>query len=562
MSRTSPWRPRSSLLLIWVSLGVILLSAMLAAWSAWRSRANTRQLLRNYAAFGAWTYNQRLEEAIGEAIWLTLSPIGHAQPHRSAQFPNAEDLEGYRATNMVQCKCETPLAAQTYFRFSLGQASFDVKGVPFDARLASHVSSAISEHARQNSGGTVRVGVVHLPAEQLMLAYGLMPTTWGDTLVYGFTADSAAMAATFASVLDGTPLLPVAVTGDRPNRDIMTVEVLSPTNEVMYRAPHWPIDESEWPYIASDTSVRIRGGFVPRLALIQEAAPSLLSGGLPRTPLPLLGLIGVLGLGALLTGIHQLRREGELARMRSDFVAGVSHELRTPLAQLRLFLDTLRLKRYDTPAEEAWLVDHLTRETTRMEHLVENVLAASRLERGVASSAILEPLDLGAQVAEGVAAFAPLAASRKARLALDVEPGITVMGEQAALRQLVNNLLDNAVKFGPAGQEVRVSVSRHNGHAMLRVSDEGPGVPESERERIWEPYYRGGTAAARTVGGSGIGLAIVREVAGRFGAEAHVEEGTGTGAAFVVTFPRSHHPTTPHPHHPTTPPSHHPTTPH
>ena len=61
MSRTSPWRPRSSLLLIWVSLGVILLSAVLAAWLAWRSRANTRQLLRNYAAFGAWTYNQRLE---------------------------------------------------------------------------------------------------------------------------------------------------------------------------------------------------------------------------------------------------------------------------------------------------------------------------------------------------------------------------------------------------------------------------------------------------------------------------------------------------------------------
>ena len=479
MSRTSPWRPHSSLLLIWVSLGVMLLSAALAAWSAWRSRANTRQLLRNYAAFGAWTYNQRLQEEIGEAIWLTLSPIGHAAPHRSSQVPDAEDLEDYRARNAQQCKCESPLTVQSYFRFSIGQESFDVKGAPFDTRMAASVSSAISSDARSNASGTARVGVVHLPADQLTMAYGLMPTEWGDTLVYGFTADSTAMAAAFAAVLDGPPLLPAAVTGSRPNREIMTVEVLSPTGEVMYRAPNWPRDEAGWPYIASDTSLRLHGGFLPRLALIEQTAPSLLSGGLPRTPLPLLGLVGLLGLGALLTGIHQLRREGELARLRSDFVAGVSHELRTPLAQLRLFLDTLRLKRYDTPAEEAWLVDHLTRETTRMEHLVENVLAASRLERGVAAPALLEPLDLGEQVADGVAAFAPLAASRKARLALDVASGVTVMGEQAALRQLVNNLLDNAVKFGPAGQEVRVSVSRHNGHAVLRVSDEGPGIPEA-----------------------------------------------------------------------------------
>ena len=190
---------------------------------------------------------------------------------------------------------------------------------------------------------------------------------------------------------------------------------------------------------------------IARLTLLPSAAPTLLAGGLPRAPLPLLLLIGLMGIVAAALATAQLRRQGELARLRSEFVAGVSHELRTPLAQLRLFLDTLRLKRYDTPEEQEWLVGHLTRETTRLEHLVENVLAASRLDRGMHPSVPLVPLDLGAEVKEAATAFAPLAASRRAILDTEVSEGIEVLADQATLRQLVLNLLDNAVKFGPRG---------------------------------------------------------------------------------------------------------------
>ena len=112
-----------------------------------------------------------------------------------------------------------------------------------------------------------------------------------------------------------------------------------------------------------------------------------------------------------------------------------------------------------------------------------------------------------------------------------------MLADQATLRQLVLNLLDNAVKFGPAGQHVRLSVSRSNGSARLTVSDQGPGVPERERERIWEPYYRGTDEAARAVGGSGIGLSLVREIAGSFGGTATVAPAPGGGAEFSVTIP-------------------------
>jgi signal transduction histidine kinase len=136
-----------------------------------------------------------------------------------------------------------------------------------------------------------------------------------------------------------------------------------------------------------------------------------------------------------------------------------------------------------------------------------------------------------------VTAFQPLAASRKISLQADLPRGVGVLADQAALRQLLLNLLDNAVKFGPPGQVVRLTLVRDNGIARLTVADQGPGVPVADRERIWEPYFRGSDTATRAVGGSGIGLAIVREVAGRFGGSVSVATAQGGGAAFTVTLP-------------------------
>ena len=535
--RQSPARASNlSLLLLGASLGLVALTTGFAVVTAWKSRANTRQLVKDYAAFAAWSYRQRLEEELGESMWLTLSPLQHQEPHESRRVPGVEQLAHYREMNMAECRCDPVADPATYFRFSLASDSLDTAGAPLASGPAGALPAAI-RRASRGGGSAARTGIIRLPESGMVAGYGLMPTVWGDTVVYGFTFDSAGLIAAFDSVLQRAPLLPASVTGGRANAELFTLEVRDPAGRRLHRAAGWPLEEREWPYIAADSLPPLRGGFVVRLTLLPAAAPALLAGGLPRTPLPLLLLVGILGVGAAVVALTQLRREGELARLRSDFVAGVSHELRTPLAQLRLFLDTLRLKRYDTQAEQEWLVGHLTRETTRLEHLVENVLAASRLDRGVQADAPLEPLDLGQEVAEAVTAFQPLAASRKVTLTAELPRGVGVLADQAALRQLLLNLLDNAVKFGPPGQVVRLTLARENGQARLTVADEGPGVPEADRERIWEPYFRGSDAATRAVGGSGIGLAIVREVADRFGGSVRVATATGGGAAFTVSLP-------------------------
>jgi signal transduction histidine kinase len=214
-------------------------------------------------------------------------------------------------------------------------------------------------------------------------------------------------------------------------------------------------------------------------------------------------------------------------------VSSVSHELRTPLAQIRLYLDTLRLGRASTEDQRAWTLGHIERETTRLSYLVEKVLRFATLSYDDAAPA--DAIDAGAEVARVVAEFEPLAASRRASIAVETSPTPPLHVRPEAVRHIVINLLDNAVKYGPADQTVRVSVARQNGSVEIAVSDEGPGVPLAERERIWRPFIRGG--AARNHGGSGIGLTIVRQVAEGRGGAVRVESAAGGGARFVVSLP-------------------------
>ncbi len=527
------------LLLLGASLALIAVAAGMAVVSAWRSRANTRQLLGDYAAFAGWSYRQHVVEEFGTALWSTVGPIGHREPHRNREVPGAGNLPAYRERNLRDCRCGPGPVPATYFRFRLGSDSLDLAGDSLSPELALPLVAAVTRAARAGSVASREGAMVEVGGALLLAGYGPMATEWGDTLIYGFTIDSAAVAATFERVLQDAPLLPAAVTGGRANHGLFALEVRNAGGRVFYRSASWPVDEREWPYIATDSLPARAANLVVRVTLIPATAPTLLAGGLPGGSLPLLLLVGLLGVVAAALATAQLRRQGELARLRSDFVAGVSHELRTPLAQLRLFLDTLRLKRYDTAEQQEWLMGHLARETTRLEHLVENVLGASRLDRGMRPAVPLVPLDLGAEVQDAVSAFEPLAASRRAALDTDLPVGIEVLADQASLRQLVLNLLDNAVKFGPPDQRVRLQVTRANGTARLTVADQGPGVPQRERQRIWEAYYRGTDEATRAVGGSGIGLALVREIAGSFGGSASVVDAAGGGAEFQVSLPIS-----------------------
>jgi signal transduction histidine kinase len=265
-------------------------------------------------------------------------------------------------------------------------------------------------------------------------------------------------------------------------------------------------------------------------AIDPGSAPSLVIGGLPRSRLPF--IYGLIVFAAVLTGVAllQLGRELALARMRGDFVSGVSHELRTPLAQIRMFAETLALGRVRSADESRRSLEIILQESQRLSQLVDNVLSFSRVERGMVMLH-RERVSLPRLLETLVDSIQPLARARRATLRLAVPDGLDAHLDDALVRQILLNLIDNALKYGPAGQTITVGATRTVDTVRLWVDDEGPGVAPADADRIWEPFWRGRHSAQ---GGSGIGLAIVRELAATHGGSARLESAPSGGARFVI----------------------------
>ncbi len=237
----------------------------------------------------------------------------------------------------------------------------------------------------------------------------------------------------------------------------------------------------------------------------------------------------------------RVRREQELTRLRADFVASTSHELRTPLAQIRMFAELLQRGTLRRPGEAERALRIIEKEASRLTILVDNLLNYTRLRRRAESAELdtLAPTRVADDVRQVIEAFAPLAAERGASVAAEVPDDLYARVDSLALRQVLINYLENAVKYGPSGQVVVVGASADERSVRLWVDDQGAGVPPDEREAVWEAFRRGAGAEASGHGGSGIGLAVVRELALQYGGGVALEEAPDGGARFVAEFPRA-----------------------
>ena len=236
----------------------------------------------------------------------------------------------------------------------------------------------------------------------------------------------------------------------------------------------------------------------------------------------------------------RLRREQQVARLRNDFVAGVSHELRTPLAQIRLFAQLLRKGTLHSTSDTDRALRVIDQEARRLTFLVDNVLDFARSERPTQRVAPVVT-DVSSEACEALEAFEPIASERGVELDEDLPTGVFALVDPRALRQILLNFLDNAAKYGPRGQTISVGARRNGAWVQLWVEDGGSGVPEAEHERIWQPFYR--IAPNDTsVAGSGIGLAVVRELVLQHGGHVRVGRAPGGGARFVAELPAAEKP--------------------
>ena len=236
--------------------------------------------------------------------------------------------------------------------------------------------------------------------------------------------------------------------------------------------------------------------------------------------------------------LRDLTAARRLEAMRVDFVANASHELRTPLASLLGFIETLQgPARDDAPARERFLAIMRT-QAQRMTRLIDDLLSLSRIElrEHVAPT---QAVDLGAIARQMVDAQGALAAERGVAVTLEAEGAYPVLGEPDELLRIVENLIENAVKYG--GTTVTVGLARvadaRGGRIVLSVSDDGPGIAPEHLPRLTERFYRIDVASSRQKGGTGLGLAIVKHSLNRHRGRLAIESVVGRGTTVRVTLP-------------------------
>lgn len=355
--------------------------------------------------------------------------------------------------------------------------------------------------------------------------------------VYGYVVPADALSEVVEHWLGHESLLPRSVVGDTPQDSLLQVALLGPGGRLV--TPGTGVASS--PYRVRSTLPRELGGLALEVAVRPESADELIIGGLPRSRLPLLlGLLLVtVGVGG--AGFVELRRSHELARLREDFVSSVSHELRTPLTQIRMLAELLEEEKLPSADERARSTRIIRREAQRLTVLVENILQFARSRAAPTSPALAEvpAVDVEEVVREALGLLEAVISRGEAAVEVEVEePAPRARIHREGLRRVVGNLLDNALKYGPSGQTVRLSVDAPGGGAVrIRVDDEGPGVPRGEREAIWEPYRRLPRDVEGRRPGSGLGLAVVRDLVARYEGSVEVGDAPGGGARFTIRLP-------------------------
>jgi two-component system phosphate regulon sensor histidine kinase PhoR len=222
-------------------------------------------------------------------------------------------------------------------------------------------------------------------------------------------------------------------------------------------------------------------------------------------------------------------------QIRKDFVANVTHELKTPLTSISGFIETLQDGAAEDPEVRAKFLDIIAIEASRLKRLIEDILIISDIEskREVNTDS---DINVRESIAEILASMEPIIEAKHATVNTHYAYEIYIGGNPDRFKQLMMNLIENAVKYSHDGGTVWVDAEKKDGKVQILVRDEGVGIPEESLSRIFERFYRVDKSRSQKAGGTGLGLAIVKHIAALFEAEIKVESEYGKGSTFMVIF--------------------------
>ncbi len=533
-----PPRPRAlfvaALLLLTLALAGVL--ALQAHRTFLDHRATAERVLRDNARLAAARFAQRVGMELHYTMfWPTVDALSHARAGAPGMpLPSPAKL----AVGLDSAAANFLKRARYSFRYDLATRRLETAGGAPSPAARAWLLDTLPRHVHAVYDPKERLAAIVRTvdgAARAIVYTVAKDKSGGPGAVVGVDGDPAAFGTVYTLGEEKFPLLPRPLTGGVIYDSLGSAIVTDADGIELYRSPV----QYEPTFAARDSVEAMWGSMPVHVSLRPDIAPKLLIGGMPRDQRPRLLILLALTAGLVAVALQQLRREYELARLRADFVSGVSHELRTPLAQIRMFSETLLLGRIRSEEERERSLEIIDQEARRLTHLVENLLHFSRSERRLTRLSPT-PAPLAPLLTEAAEAFTPLAAARGVKLCTELTDGVVAPVDADALRQMLLNLLDNAVKYGPSGQTVTLSLDVSEGRALVCVDDQGPGIPAADRERIWDRFWRLERDRGSAVAGTGIGLSVVRELVALHGGRAWAEdcrpEGR-MGSRFVIELP-------------------------
>ncbi len=250
---------------------------------------------------------------------------------------------------------------------------------------------------------------------------------------------------------------------------------------------------------------------------------------------------GLSGAGTMILTLRDVSEARRVERMRVDFVANASHELRTPLASLLGFVETLQGPARDDVLARRKFLGIMREQARRMTRLVDDLLSLSRIEQNL-HLLPQSPVDFVSILRHIADTLAPMAQENHVELRVDAPSSVIVPGDRDELLRIVENLVENAIKYGASDQDcaertVEITLAAQERQCVLSVRDHGPGIAPEHLPRLTERFYRVDAGQSRAKGGTGLGLAIVKHIVARHRGRLGIESQPGQGATFSVTLP-------------------------
>ena len=441
------------------------------------------------------------------------------------------DVLARRQREGQACACRDLLPVSYFFHYDVPNGPLDVVAVDSASDASRPDSVALADLARVEAATsrTVSNSSSHLIADDRLDDRSIVTLVQRDDrgtalAVYGMVVETrGALAALFARPPQRSALDSVGLT----RLDSLSLEIRDRNGERLF---------GQLGTGRAHAVVHL-GGPLRGLRLTMAVAPSRVAAPLlmPHTSTRLwnLGALIAATIIVIAIAIGASRRELLLARARSDFIAGVSHDLRMPLAQILIASETLSLRRERNDGERVSLASSIVRETRRLMALVDNVLLFSR-SGAVALKPALRPVPV-TELLDEVADAVRLAVDDAGQtLEIVAPPDTIVLGDRRLVRQALVNLIDNALKYGAANQRIRLGAERSGTTVKLYVEDEGRGIPAGERSTIFEPYTRLGHDQVSERTGTGLGLAVVKQIAKAIGGRVWIEDAPERGARAVI----------------------------